>query len=610
VLDCNTTQISLTGVGGTAASWSNGTSVVSSVVNLSVTSAGTYTYTGTNANGCFDTESITITFTPNTNPTFTQIAAICTNGTFALPTTSTNNVAGTWSPAPNYTTTTSYTFQPNTGLCANSASMTISVNPYPVVSTQNDTICVGQNATISSTVNLAGGTYSWTPSGANTSSISVSPITTTNYQVIYSLLGCADTSSTEIFVKPVSTPITSNQTICNGQTAELIATAPLAGGIFIWSTTQINDTIQVSPATTTTYSVVYNLNGCVSPIVNSIVTVNPVPTLGVNNSTICAGDNTTITAVPNLIGGTFYWGTPGIVGTASQTLSPANDTTLLVYYTLNGCTSSAVSSNITVNPLPIATFSANITQGCNPLSVTLTADDVSNTTYSWTTSNALTGSGSQTNLQFQVNGGFDVSLTATLNGCSVTESIANYIQVDNYPIAAFEPSSTMFTEPNQTLNFMNNSLGALTYAWNFGDGGTSTEEGPNHTFVGNELGVTVILTAISNLGCTDTSQYYIGYDPGLVYYIPNSFTPDGDMYNQTFNPIFTSGIDNYNYTFYVFNRWGEIIFESNDPSIGWDGSYGVEGKDAEVGVYTYQIFIKIPNFDERKMIVGHVNLIR
>ena len=610
VLDCNTTQISLTGVGGTSASWSNGTSVVSSVANLSVTTAGTYTYTGTNANGCFDTESITITFTPNTNPTFTQIAAICTNGTFTLPTTSTNNVAGTWSPAPNYTTTTTYTFQPNAGLCANTASMTIIVNPYPVISTQNDTICVGQSTTITSNVNLAGGSYTWTPTNAATSSISVSPIATTNYQVIYSLLGCADSSSVEIFVKPVSTPLTSNQTICNGQTAELIATAPLPGGSFVWSTTQINDTIQVSPSTTTTYTVVYNLNGCLSPIVNSIVTVNPVPTLGVNNSTICAGDNTIITAIPNLLGGTFYWGTPGVAGVASQTVSPLNDSTISVYYTLNGCTSPVATSSITVNPLPIATFSANITQGCNPLSVTLTADDVSNTSYSWSTSNALTGAGSQTNLQFQMNGGFDVTLTTTLNGCTVTEIIANYIQVDNYPIAAFEPSSTMFTEPNQTLNFMNNSLGALTYAWNFGDGGTSTEEGPNHTFVGNELGVTVILTAISNLGCTDTAQYYIGYDPGLVYYIPNSFTPDGDMNNQVFTPIFTSGIDNYNYTFYVFNRWGEIIFESNDPSIGWDGSYGVEGKDAEVGVYTYQIFIKIPNFDERKMIVGHVNLIR
>lgn len=610
VLDCNTTQISLTGVGGTTASWSNGTANVSTTAALTVTTAGTYTYSGTNANGCFDTEIITITFTPNTNPTFTQIAAICTNGSFTLPTTSTNNVAGTWSPAPNYTTTTTYTFQPNVGLCANTASMTITVHPYPVVTTQNDTICIGQSTTINTTVNLAGGTYLWSPTNANTPSISVSPLTTTNYQLIYSLNGCATASFVEIYVKPVSTPITSNQTICNGQTAELIATTPLPGGIFIWSNGVQNDTIQVSPSATTTYSVAYNLNGCLSPIVNSIVTVNPVPTLGVNNSTICAGDNATITAIPNLLGGTFYWGTPGIIGAASQTISPLNDTTLSVYYTLNGCTSPVTISSITVNPLPIATFSASVTQGCAPLLVTLTADDASNATYNWTTSNSLTGTGIQTNLQFQMNGGFDVALTTTLNGCTVTETVTNYIQVDNYPIAAFEPSSTMFSEPNQTLNFMNNSLGASTYAWEFGDGGTSSEEGPNHTFAGNELGFTIVLTAISNLGCIDTAQYFIGYDPGLVYYIPNSFTPDGDMNNQVFNPVFTSGIDIYHYTMYIYNRWGEVIFESNDPSIGWDGSYSVKGKDAEVGVYTYQIFIKIPTFDERKMILGQVNLIR
>ena len=610
VLDCNTTQISLTGVGGTNASWSNGTTVVSSVANLNVTSAGTYTYTGTNANGCLDTESITITFTPNTTPTFSQIAAICTNGSFTLPTTSTNNVAGTWSPAPNYTTTTTYTFQPNVGLCANTASMTITVHPYPVVTTQNDTICIGQSTTINTSVNLSGGTYQWSPTNANTSSISVTPVSTTNYQVIYSLNGCATVSTAEIYVNPISIPVTANQTICNGQIAQLIATAPLPGGTFIWSNGVSNDSIQVSPSATTNYSVAYNLNGCVSPLVNSTVTVNPVPTLGVNNSTICAGNTATITAIPNLLGGTFYWGSPGVVGPSSQTFTPSNDATITVYYVLNGCSSALATSAITVNPLPIATFSASVTQGCAPLSVTLTADDASNATYSWSTSNAMTGTGSQTNLQFQMNGGFDVSLTSTLNGCSVTETLSNYIQVDNYPIAAFEPSSDQFTEPNQTLSFMNNSLGATTYTWDFGDGGTSSEENPIHTFGGNELGTTIVLTAFSNLGCADTSQFFIGYDPGLVYYIPNSFTPDGDMNNQVFTPILTSGIDIYNYTLYIFNRWGEIIFESNDPSIGWDGSYGIEGKDAEVGVYTYQIFIKIPTFDERKMILGHVNLIR
>lgn len=610
ILDCNTTQISLSGVGGTNASWSNGSTVVSTLANLTVSSAGTYTYTGTNANGCFDTESITITFSPNANPTFNQIAAICENGFFTLPTTSTNNIQGTWSPAPNYSTTTTYTFQPNAGLCANISNMTITVHPYPVVSLQNDTICNGQSTTITSVVNLTGGTYSWTPTNANTPNIAVSPTTTTSYQLIYSLNGCADTSSSEIFVKPVSLPQTSNQTICAGETVELIATAPIAGGNFVWSTTQMNDTILVSPTSTSNYSVAYNLNGCLSALVNAIVTVNPVPTLGINNSTICAGNNALITAIPNLPGGTFYWGIPGVVGAASQTISPINDTTITVSYSLNGCSSPSVVSTITVNPLPIATFSANVTQGCNPLSVTLTADDNTNTSYSWSTSNGLNASGSQTSLLFQMNGGFDISLTANLNGCSVTETLSNYIQVDNYPIAAFEPSSNLFTEPNQTIYFMNNSLGAATYVWDFGDGGNSTEEGPSHGFSGNEMGFDIQLTAISTLGCSDTTHYFIGYDPGLVYYIPNSFTPDGDMFNQTFNPIFTSGIDNYNYNLYVYNRWGEVIFESRDPAIGWDGSFGMEGKDCEAGVYTYQIFIKIPNFDERKMIVGQVNLIR
>ncbi|MDP4760111.1 MAG: gliding motility-associated C-terminal domain-containing protein [Crocinitomicaceae bacterium] len=610
ILDCNTTQISLTGGGGISASWSNGTTNVSSTAALTVTTAGTYTYTVTNANGCIDSESITITFTPNTIPTFNQIGAICENGAFTLPSTSTNNVQGTWSPAPNYSATTTYTFQPNSGLCANSTNMTVTVHPYPVISILNDTICNGQSTTINSTVNLPGGTYIWTPTNGVTANILVSPTSTTTYQVIYSLFGCTDTSTSEIFVKPVSIPQAINQTICSGQTAQLVCTTPLTGGVFVWSNGITNDTIVVSPPSTTNYFVVYNLNGCLSSPVGVVISVNPIPALGINNSTICAGSNALITAISNLPGGTYSWGTPGIVGAASQVFSPMNDTTITVSYTLNGCTSPIAVSSITVNPLPIATFSANVTQGCNPLSVTFSADDNTNSSYTWTTSNGLNATGSQADILFQMNGTFDVSLTANLNGCSVTETIANYIQVDNYPIALFEPSSEVFTEPNQTMYFMNNSLGAATYLWDFGDGGISTEEGPAHLFENNEDGFDVVLTAVSTLGCSDTANYFIGFDPGLVYYIPNSFTPDGDMFNQTFNPVFTSGIDSYNYNLYVYNRWGELIFESSDPVIGWDGSIGEEGKDCQAGVYTYQIFIKIPNFDERKMILGQVNLIR
>ena len=60
----------------------------------------------------------------------------------------------------------------------------------------------------------------------------------------------------------------------------------------------------------------------------------------------------------------------------------------------------------------------------------------------------------------------------------------------------------------------------------------------------------------------------------------------------------------------IYNRWGEIVFETHDVAIGWDGSYGTEGLDAQPGVYTYQITVKIPETDERKIIAGHVNLLR
>jgi gliding motility-associated-like protein len=610
VLDCNTTQISLTGVGGTSASWSNGTSVVSSVANLSVTTAGTYTYTGTNANGCFDTQSITITFTPNSNPTFTQIAAICSNGLFTLPTTSTNNVAGTWSPAPNYTTTTTYTFQPNAGLCANTASMTIIVNPYPVISTQNDTICVGQSTTITSNVNLAGGSYTWTPTNSATSSISVSPIATTNYQVIYSLLGCADTSSVEIFVNPIPSVTLTNYTICNGQSTTILPNINLPGGTYLWSNGSILDSLVISPTANSTYSLVYSLNGCASTSASSNVTVNPVPTLGINNSTICFGNNTTVTAVPNLPGGTFYWGTPGIAGVASQTVAPANDTTISVYYVLNGCSSPTATSSITVNPLPIATFSANVTQGCVPLMVNFIPDDLTNTDYSWVTNNSLSSTSVSPNLNFQNSGDFNVTLTTSLNGCIVSQTMANFIQVDDYPMADFDASVTIFSEQNQLVQFENNSFGATTYLWEFGDGETSTDDTPSHIYLNTEDGSTIVLTAISLHGCTDTSIIEIPFDPGLIFYIPNSFTPDGDMNNQTFNPVISSGIDIYHYTMLIYNRWGEVIFETNDTNIGWDGSYGPTGIHCQSGTYTYEIIVKLPNIDQRKKYTGIVNLIR
>jgi gliding motility-associated-like protein len=75
-------------------------------------------------------------------------------------------------------------------------------------------------------------------------------------------------------------------------------------------------------------------------------------------------------------------------------------------------------------------------------------------------------------------------------------------------------------------------------------------------------------------------------------------------------PVFTSGIDIYTFEMSIFNRWGEVIFLSNNPNIGWDGSYGIQGLDAQSGVYTFKITFKTPQKDDRQTITGHINLLR
>ena len=159
-------------------------------------------------------------------------------------------------------------------------------------------------------------------------------------------------------------------------------------------------------------------------------------------------------------------------------------------------------------------------------------------------------------------------------------------------------------------DFKNESTGASTYSWDFGDGSSySTAENPEHTFPGDGgKTYTIILTAESDKGCIDTAMTSIYIKDDLIFYIPNTFTPDGNKYNQTFQPVFSTGFDPYNYTLIIFNRWGELIFESHNSEIGWDGTYGDELM--QDGTYTWKITYVIKETQETKEIIGHVNIIR
>ena len=159
--------------------------------------------------------------------------------------------------------------------------------------------------------------------------------------------------------------------------------------------------------------------------------------------------------------------------------------------------------------MPISTFSGSPLTGCIPLEVTLLADDNSNTSYSWSASNGLTGTGAQSSLTFTSGGVYDITMTAELNGCFTTTTLNNYIEVDNYPIASFVPSSNTFTELSQLLEFTNNSSGAESYSWDFGDGAYSTEINPAYFFTANLNGHVITLTAYSQFLCANVDSVEI-----------------------------------------------------------------------------------------------------
>jgi gliding motility-associated-like protein len=149
----------------------------------------------------------------------------------------------------------------------------------------------------------------------------------------------------------------------------------------------------------------------------------------------------------------------------------------------------------------------------------------------------------------------------------------------------------------------------VDYFWHFGDGATSNEQNPSHDFNISEEGDFVVqLIAYSSLGCSDTAYAIIQVQEDLIFFVPNTFTPDGNAHNQTFLPIFTSGFDPYNFNLLIFNRWGEILFESNNHLVGWDGTYN--GEVVKDGAYIWKIVFKTKNSDERQVHHGHVNLLR
>ena len=609
--------------------WTPGGST-SQTLNLTPTLTSTYSCVYT-LNGCSST-SVSGTVTVNPIPTISIADETICNGSSgsltAIP--STNGGSFQWSPS-NETTPT-ITNSPSTsttysciyilnGCASLSTNGTINVTSAPTITVSNTTICDGNDGTILATPSILGGSYLWTPSGEITQSLTQSPSTTTSYSVTYSFPGCPDITKTgTITVKPTPTLTISNDTICFGAMASITATPSIIGGTYLWNPSANNSqTLNISPNLTTTYSCVYVVNGCQSSPNTGIITVNQIPKIVVSsNGPICEGETLNLNSTSSEVPGTsFSWSGPNfnsnIQNPTISNSTPANSGIYTVTTIANNC-SDVSSINVIVNPIPIVNFEANILSGCVPLTVTFknttnpingsviwdfgdgtTSNELNNVTHTFTTANC-----------------FDIKLTSTSSGCSNNLIQNSYICANAKAFANFDANSLSQPISNPSFEFTNTSIDASTYNWNFGDGNTSSQLSPSHTYpyINDVFHYNVTLIANNANNCPDSAIITVNITDELIYYIPNTFTPDDNNSNDIFKPVFTSGFDPTDFSLLIFNRWGQIVFESHDASKGWKGTMGENGEIAQDGTYTWKIEFKMKEDAGRKMIVGHVNLLK
>ena len=201
-----------------------------------------------------------------------------------------------------------------------------------------------------------------------------------------------------------------------------------------------------------------------------------------------------------------------------------------------------------------------------------------------------------------------VEITTT-SGCSIGNTIQNVVCVVPDPIADFNWSPVPPTTINSIVNFNDNSVNAAVYDWDFGAFGTSTLENPVINYGDIEAGsYEVCLTVTSPEGCISNICKPIIFMEEFLIYVPNTFTPDGDEFNNIFRPVVPEGMSLDDYTFRIYDRWGEVLFESHDVSVGWDGTY--QNVPVKEGVYTWTVVARGAGDKKAREFEGHVNMLK
>ena len=588
--------------GGT---WS-GAGMTGSTFNPAAAGDGNHiiTYTINDINGCSSTDQITITVGPSPDATITPVNPLCINSP-AISLTA-HDPGGTWS-GPGVA---GNTFDPAAagvgshiigysiinGYCSDADQITIIVSDKPdaTISPLSDLCINGSKATL--IAHDTGGIWSgpgvvgnlFDPLQAGTG------IHTINY-TITNAGGCTDADQTTVTVLPApDATITPVDTLCVNNPAVTL-TAKDQGGV--WSGAVSGNVFDPAVAGVGNHVVNYiitNGNGC-SDADNITISVMPVPIVNINSvgTLYINSPEVILNAIP--VGGVFSG--DGMTGSVFKPSAAGLGTHVIHYQTIPdkyGCLGTdTIHIKVLMPPLPVSTFEPD-TSGCSPLTVSFINNSINAESFLWDFGDRVFSVDSNPVHTYYTPGNYIVSLTATnIAGQSIHN---NVIKVYQNPTAVFNVYPTEVTNNAQIVIFSNFSYYNSLNLWKFGDGTTSTEESPWHKYeTEGTFNITLIVT--SNEGCIDSAKFAspvnVKFNVGEIKF-PNAFVwnrtgPNGGYWQEgniddgIFRPHFENVLE---YNLKIFNRWGVLIYESNELQKGWDGYFG-NGYLALQGVYVW-----------------------
>ena len=276
---------------------------------------------------------------------------------------------------------------------------------------------------------------------------------------------------------------------------------------------------------------------------------------------------------------------------------------------LTGCVQT-YTAPVTVIAEPAIDFQAGPWTGCPPHSVSFTNMSTTETatTYTWDFGDGSTSNAVSTSHMYMSPGVYPITLTMETGGyCVRTLEMdgPQAVEILPVPVAAIDvtPNQVDILNPVVWVEYLGDQNVDCYYS--FGDGGGI--EGCNGQYIYNDGGnFTITQTVVNEFGCTNTAEGQVSVS-GSVFYAPTAFTPDGDGLNDVWLPV-VRGVSNY--ALRITNRWGELVFESNDPEEPWLGQMGTDGQHyCPNGVYLYRA-VYFDQVGYPRVAEGHLHVVR